>query len=121
MAKIDFITQLQALNYTVSEPAANFLSFEYEIPCGRFEGRKVFLALEVHDTFPMSPPPGPHFKEKLLPVTGHGGTHPYGAIHNSPLGSEWQYWSRPFREWNKTGKTVEVYLAHIRNLLATIP
>jgi len=121
MAKLDFITQLQALNYTVSEPSPNFLAFEYEIPCGRFQGRKVIMALQVNDTFPMSPPPGPHFKEKLLPVTGHRGTHPYGAIHNSPLGAEWQYWSRPFNEWNKTEKTVQVYLAHVRNLFATIP
>jgi hypothetical protein len=121
MARTDFIKQLQALNYTVSEPAPNFLSFEYEIPCGKFYGRKVIMALEVHNTFPMNAPPGLHFKEQLLPITGGGGTHPYGAIHRSPLGVEWQYWSRPFKEWNKTAKTVQVYLAHVRNLFATIP
>ena len=121
MARVDFITQLRALGYTVREPAPGFLSFEYEIPVGKFQGQKVLIGLEVVDSFPMNPPPGPHFSPHLLPVTGGGGIHPYGAIHNSPLGSTWQYWSRPFaKHWNQTDKTVKTYLAHIRNLLATI-
>lgn len=121
MAKSDFINQLQALQYTVQEPAADFLSFEYEIPVGKFTGQKVMMALQVAESFPMSPPPGPHFKPHLLPVTGGGGVHPFGAIHDSPLGAEWQYWSRPFNnEWNRTDRTVKTYLAHIRNLFATI-
>jgi len=120
MAKIEFINQLQALGFTVQEPATDFVSFEYEIPVGRFTGQKVEMALQVNDSFPMNAPPGPHFKPHLLPVTGGGGTHPYGAIHNSPLGSEWQYWSRPFKERNRSKKDVKTYLAHIRNLFATI-
>lgn len=121
MAKLDFIKQLQDLNYTVAQPATDFLSIEYEIPAGRFTGQKVQMALQVHDSFPMNPPPGPHFKPLLLPTSGGGGAHPYGAIHASPLGTEWQYWSRPFNEWNRSDKTVKTYLAHIRNLFATIP
>jgi len=122
MARTDFISQLQALHYTVQEPAPGFVSFEYEIPVGKFQGQKVEIGLEVTNSFPLNPPPGPHFSPHLLPVTGGGGSHPYGAIHNSPLGPNWQYWSRPFvNHWNHTDKTVKTYLAHIRNLLATIP
>lgn len=122
MAKIDFIHQLQALGYTVSQPATDFLAFNYEIPVGRFAGRTVNVAFQVTDSFPMNPPPGPHFSPHLLPVTGGGGTHPFGAIHASPLGSSWQYWSRPFAcHWNQTDRSVRSYLAHIKNLLATIP
>lgn len=122
MAKLDFVNQLQALGYEVQELAPDFLSFEYEIPVGKFIGQKVTLALQVNDSFPMNPPPGPHFKPHLLPVSGGGGTHPFGAIHESPLGSQWQYWSRPFtNHWNTTDKTVKNYLSHIKNLLATIP
>lgn len=121
MAKLDFINQLQALGYTVQEPAPDFICFEYEIPVGKFYGQKVWMALQVNDSFPMNPPPGPHFKPHLLPITGGGGTHPYGAIHGSPLGAEWQYWSRPFTQhWNKTDKTAKTYLGHIKNLFATI-
>lgn len=120
MSKLDFLNQLQAHGYAVHEPVSDFFAFEYEIPLGKFKGQKVLMAIMVNDSFPMNPPPGPHFKPHLLPVTGGGGTHPYGAIHASPLGIEWQYWSRPFSEWNNSDKTVKTYLAHIRNLFATI-
>jgi len=122
MAKSDFIEQLQALGYEVNEPASDFVAFEYEIPVGRFVGQKVTMAFQVDNSFPVNSPSGPHFKPRLLPVTGGGGVHPFGAVHESTiLGSEWQYWSRPFKDWNRTDKTVKTYLAHIKNLLYTIP
>lgn len=122
MAKIDFINQLQALGYVVEEPQPGYVSFEYEIPVGKFIGQKVSLGFQVDDSYPMNPPPGPHFKPHLLPITGGGGSHPYGAIHNSALGADWQYWSRPFTShWNTSQKHAKIYLAHIKNLLATIP
>lgn len=122
MAKVDFVNQLQALGYQVQELAPDFLAFEFEIPVGCFLGQKVQIAFQVGDNFPMNPPPGPHFSPHLLPITGGGGAHPYGAIHNSPLGTDWQYWSRPFSaHWNQTERTVKTYLGHIKNLLATIP
>lgn len=122
MAKTDFIDQLQALGYSVSQPGADFVSIEFEIPIGRFAGQVVNVAFQVTDSFPMNPPPGPHFSPHLLPVTGGGGAHPFGAIHGSPLGVGWQYWSRPFaNHWNQTDRTARSYLAHIKNLLATIP
>jgi hypothetical protein len=122
MARKDFISQMESLGYAVSEFPPDFISIEYIIPVGKFYGQKVNMAFQVNDSFPMNPPPGPHFKPHLLPVTGGGGTHPFGAIHNSPLGADWQYWSRPFnKHWNSTDRTVKTYLAHIKNLLATIP
>jgi hypothetical protein len=121
MGKQDFIQELQALGYEVREPAIDFVSVEFIIPVGKFYNQKVSMALQVDGTFPMNPPPGPHFNPHLLPITGGGGAHPYGAIHASPLGNEWQYWSRPFKDWNRTDKTVKTYMAHIKNLFATIP
>ena len=122
MSKADFISQLQALEYDVQELATDFISFEYEIPVGRFSGQKVKIAFQYDHNFPMNPPSGgPHFTPLLLPKTGGGGMHPFGAIHDSPLGLEWEYWSRPFKDWNRTDKSVKTYMAHIRNLLATIP
>ncbi len=121
MARADFINQLQTLGYEPREFAPDFILFEYEIPVGKFSGQKVQLAFQVNDSFPLNPPPGPHFNPQLLPITGGGGAHPYGAIHGSPLGPEWEYWSRPFKEWNGTAKCVKTYLSHIKNLLATIP
>lgn len=122
MAKQDFINELEALGYKTAEPHPGFIACEYEIPLGRFIGRVVTIAFQVDDSFPMNPPPGPHFREQLLPITGGGGAHPFGAIHASPLGADWQYWSRPFTaHWNTSDRTVKTYLAHIKNLLATIP
>lgn len=121
MSKVNFINQLQALEKNVQELAPNFISCEYEIKVGPFSGRLVSIAFQVDDSFPMNAPGGPHFKPLLLPKTGGGGSHPYGAIHDSPLGPEWEYWSRPFKDWNRTDKTVKTYMAHIRNLLTTIP
>lgn len=121
MAKIDFITQLKALGYNVQESCPNFISFEYEIPLGKFQGQNVQIAFQMDESYPINCPGGPHFKPLLLPITGGGGCHPFGAIHASPLGNEWQYWSRPFKDWGRTEKTAKIYLAHIKNLLATIP
>lgn len=121
MAKSDFVDQLQALGYSVEVLDADFLVFDYLIPVGKFAGQMVKMGLQVHESFPMSPPPGPHFSPLLLPITGGGGCHPFGAIHQSALGGEWQYWSRPFNAWNRTDKSVKTYLAHIKNLLMTIP
>lgn len=122
MAKIEFVNQLQALGYSTDEPQPGFVSIEYDIPVGKFIGQKVKLAFQVDDSYPMNPPPGPHFKPHLLPISGGGGTHPFGAIHASGLGEGWQYWSRPFNaHWNTSDKTAKTYLAHIKNLLATIP
>lgn len=121
MAKTDFINQLQALGYTVRELANDFVSIDYEITVGKFIGQKIEMVLQVPESYPMNAPPGPHMKPHLLPITGGGGAHPYGGIHTSTLGAEWQYWSRPFKEWNQSSnKNAQTYLAHIRNLLATI-
>ena len=89
----------------------------YKIPVGRFINKEVEIAFQVPDAFPLTPPPGPHFKPQLLPITGGGGVHPAGAIHTSPLGSEWEYWSRPFNNWGNTNKSVKIYLEHIKHLL----
>ena len=121
MAKSDFISQLHALSYKVEELTSEFVTIDYEIPLGKFQGQNVTMAFQVDDSFPMTPPPGPHFKPLLLPITGGSDAHPFGAIHSSALGTDWEYWSRPFKDWNRTDKTVRTYLAHIKNLLATIP
>jgi hypothetical protein len=123
MAKADFLQQLQDLGLKVQElvmPPHTYFTFDYLVPVGRFEGQTVRLGLQAMDSFPMDAPPGPHIKPHLLQTTNQGGVHPTGGINNSPLGTDWQYWSRPFREWAKTDKNAKTYLAHIKNLLATV-
>ena len=122
MAKADFLKQLQVLGYTVQELAIaphTYFVFNYVVPVGRFVGQTVRLGFKAMDSFPMDAPPGPHFNPHLLKVTNQGGVHPTGGINSSPLGPDWQYWSRPFQEWATSDKTAKTYLAHIKNLLAT--
>ena len=123
MAKVHFIEQLEALGHTVQELVAEnrtFQVFDYEIPVGRFRGQKVRLALEVQESFPMDAPSGPHFSPMLLELHPKNDLpHPAGCIHNSPLGADWQYWSRPLNEWPSMGKTVKAYMTHINHLLET--
>jgi hypothetical protein len=113
MAKSDFVRQLTDMGYTVSEPAANKVSFDYEIPLGRFAGQNVKLGFIVADDFPLNPPGGPHFSPHLCPIGQN-------AIHQSEFGPDWQYWSRPFVAWNSTDHTVKAYFRHIKHLLHKI-
>ncbi len=113
MARIDFIDQLKALGYEPQELNNGMVEISYTTQIGKNAGITLKLAFQVSDDFPMNCPPGPHFKS----VGIEGWIEPQNNIHISPLGTEWRYWSRPFPDWNRTQKTVKVYLAHIKNLL----
>jgi len=116
MAADILFNQLVEMGYQPVMHPNEFVIFRFVIPHGRFRDREVEVALQAPN-YPDIPPPGPHFKPHLLPITGGGGAHPLGAIHGSPMGTEWQYWSRPLTGWDQTAKNSEVYLAHLRTLL----
>lgn len=103
----DFAVQLRDLGHEV-EVRDQFVVFPFIIPVGRRVGEKVTLGVNVPGDFPATPPPGPHVRPQI--------GHPAGAVHTSPLGSEWEYWSRPFPGWTSTPRTVSDYLAHVRSL-----
>jgi hypothetical protein len=52
-----------------------------------------------------------------MPITGCGGLHPNGGIHqfNRPT-TEFQYWSRPFNNWNNSEKNAKEYISFLRTL-----
>jgi hypothetical protein len=108
--------QLEEMGYVVSVTGGNFLSFNFKIPLGRFRDKDIELGFEASQ-FPLIPPSGLIIKPYLLPISGGGGSHPYGGIHlrTSPS-SEWQYWSRPFPDWDKCEKTAKTYMAFVRTL-----
>lgn len=102
----------------------NHLYFDYEVPVGKFAGTLVKLGLVIPDPFPVSgTPSGPHVSPRLIPINPHAGPHPTHGVHESPfttlLGGEWQYWSRPFPDWNSRKKTVAAYMSHIYRLWET--
>lgn len=118
MGKADFINQLAELGYTVEQLSDNKIAFHYEIPAGRFKGQKIKLGFDVPPDFPLSPPSGPHLSPHLLPINAAAPAHPT-RVHDSPFGSDWQYWSRPFQKWAQTDKKVRDYMRYIRHLFET--
>ena len=107
----DFANQLSARGLDVTV-VGDFITFPFTVPVGGLTGQEIRLGIQVPGDFPASPPPGPH----VSPRRGHPG----GAVLDSPLGAEWEYWSRPFQDWPATSRTAEEYLAHVRTLFAQV-
>lgn len=118
MARNDFVDQLKKLGYDISPEANNgFVIFDYVIEIGKLAGQKIKMAFQVADDFPLNPPGGPHVSPQLHPLhPGQDLPHPKGAVHASPLGQDWEYWSRPFQNWTQTDRGVRTYMAFIRRL-----
>lgn len=118
MGRDEFIAGLKALDYHVEDRPDGRIEFAYEVMVGSRAGLRTRIGLEVPGDFPLTPPPGPHVNALLHQQQG-GGVHPTGGIHASPFGSDWQYWSRPYRGWKPGPQPVRQYLAHITNLWAS--
>lgn len=116
----EFERQLRELGI---EPSAGQsdgrIIFDYAVTSGKFAGQQVKIGLVVPPDFARTPPGGLHVCPRLLPMNPNAPDHP-NRTADSPFGTEWQYWSRPFRgRW--TGRQgVADYLAHIDHLFATI-
>ena len=95
---------------------SEFVGFKFVIPLGRFRNTEVEIALNAPQ-FPSIPPTGPYIKPHILPITGGGGEHPFGGIHQFNLPTpEFQYWSRPCSNWSDAEKHVKSYLSFLRTL-----
>ena len=120
-----FLEGLRGMGFSPIQHEKNpdHISFDYNVPVGRYAGLKLKLGFVVPPDFPVTPPSGPHISVKLRP-NASGGTHPSGGIHASAqfeqlAGGSWQYWSRPFTEWAKSKKTVAAYMGHVYRLWET--
>jgi hypothetical protein len=106
---------LRAAGYTpqqVNAPGGGeFIVFDYTIEVGPRAGQVVRVGLQATPDFPATPPGGPQVSPRL--------GHPDGAVHPSPLGEEWEYWSRPAAHW-AADRTVRGYLRHLRTLFARL-
>jgi hypothetical protein len=115
MGNQEILKQLIERNFEAWMHTNGFVCFKFKISLGKFKNEVVEIALDAKQ-FPLNPPSGPYIKPHLLPISGGGGNHPYGAIHDRKLpDSEFQYWSRPLNGW-KSGMDMDDYLAFIRTL-----
>ena len=89
----------------------NFVIFGYMIEVGSRAGEQVKIGLQIPADWPLTPPPGPHVSPRL--------GHPQGAVSQSPLGADWEYWSRPAQNW-PADRTARAYLRHLRTLFAQL-
>lgn len=125
MARSHFIRQLEELGHRPTVYATDNVVIPYTVEVGRFAGKALRLGLQVADDFPLTAPGGVHISPALLEMhPSNDLPHPAGGVHESPFtstvgGEKWQYWSRPFRGWGQTDKTVRIYLAFVRLLFDT--
>ena len=95
-----------------AEQNGSFIVFDYLVEVGAHAGTTVRIGLELVADWPLSAPHGPHLTPRL--------NHPHGAVHASPLGTEWEHWSRPPADWT-VDRTMRAYLRHLRSLFAQFP
>ena len=118
-----FAEQLRAAGYGVTELPDHHIKFPYTVDGGKHKELVLEMGLVVPEDFPMTPPTGPHIN-KLLHSNQSGGEHPTGGIHSSSdhskhFGSDWQYWSRPYKGWATGRRNAVGYMAFIRCLWET--
>ena len=119
--------EIERLGHEVSV-AGQFVVFDYQIDIGPLDGMEVRIGLDGSG-HPHSPPTGPFLSPWLLPLRPDGSPAPQGGVHDArgrgfPLADEgnWQYWSRPFNEWTRHGRTAKAYVEiHLRRLFAQLP
>ena len=105
----DFLSQLTALGFKPRALPGNRVAFDYAIELGSRRGQQIQLGFTVPPDFPTTPPGGP----LVSPPLGHPG----GAFQAvADLEGQWEYWSRPFPNWQGGNRTVRAYMAHIRHL-----
>ena len=92
-----------------AEPRVNGIMITgYTIPAGRHAGKEVDVALGID--LPATPPAGLHVRAPL-------GTIGVNGVNPSPLGAEWQYWSRRHGAW-RTNRSEHSVIAYINRILA---
>ena len=116
--RAEFERQLRQMGIAPEVVGDARIAFPFVVPAGTFAGRELKLGFDVPAEFPRTPPSGPHFTPRLLPVNPGAAAHPQRS-HESPFGPGWEYWSRPYAEWGRDGKTLAAYMAYVRHLFVT--
>jgi len=101
----------------------NHVVFDYVVETGTHAGKTFRLGLIVPADFPMNAPTGPYVSPEVHPTNPQHGPHPTAGVHkdqarvfDAAAGGSWQYWSRPFPDWQNSKRTVAAYMSHIWNL-----
>lgn len=112
-----FIEGLQALGYQPDISGGNRVIFDYKVKKGTHKGKEIKIGFDIPLDWNLIPPSGPHVT-LILPLNPSAPKHPE-RVAESPFGTEWQYWSRPFPNWPKTNRSVKEYMRYINYLFET--
>lgn len=81
----------------------------YTVRIGPFSGEQIRVGIPAKD-FPFTAPAGVHIAPPLVP-TGRNN------VNCSPLGTDWQYWSRRLDDWKGSDRTARHIISYINKVL----
>lgn len=117
MTNEDLEAHLQAIGHTVetlngADGNPYIVVRGYRIPAGSLTGKICDLAIQRTPSVPYVMPPAIHTRPALveMSMTNHLRTQP------SPIGSDWQYWSRTLRGQPTPARVV----AHIATIFGEV-
>ncbi len=123
--------QLENLGYEPeikpSLKGGKIVCVRHEVEVGPLAGTTVRLGLNNAHFFPLLAPTGLLVSPQLLPMKPDGVKHPYDRVFPADTGDlwdpegVWQYWSRPFPDWESSERNALAYMEHVRKLFATLP
>ena len=82
---------------------------DYEVRVGKHAGKRIRVGIPAND-FPYTAPAGLH----ISPLLAQNGNQNISA---SPLGADWQYWSRRLEEWKESDRTARHVISYINKVL----
>jgi hypothetical protein len=99
--------EFEGLGYTVDRSFAQHgvvVICGFAVGAGPHAGKTIDVGVAGKD-FPFTPPAGIQVRPHIMPVGQRN-------ISNSPLGAEWQYWSRQLPNWGaeRTAKHIISYI-----------
>lgn len=111
MTNEELEAHFQALGWQIERRSVGAQTFivvhDYAIPTGNLAGRSCDIAVERTTAVPYVAPPAIHTRPALVDMNVEAfHTHP------SPLGPDWQYWSRTVRN-QPTPRNIVAHIATI--------
>lgn len=117
------IEELRALGFAAEDRMAGGARFavvpEFEVPCGRFAGQVVGLGIPAPSDFPRTVGSAVHVRSEP-PLLDYRDTQPgVRNIIQSPLGTEWRYWSHNF-QWRGQDRGARRLLSQIHGIFRRV-
>jgi len=106
------VEQLQQLGFDVDLSFAQHnvvVINNYEIRVGRHSGKRVRVGIPGQD-FPFAAPAGLHFSPHLA-------ANGVANVSQSPLGADWQYWSRRLQDWKESDRNARHVISYINRVV----